>query len=159
MIAGTTDAGICLLEFTDRRAIEAQIASVHHRFDGPVVPGVHPLLKRLNKELTAYFERELHSFTVPLCYPGTEFQVRVWSELLRIPYGETRSYADLARSIGTSGAARAVGRANGQNRIAIVIPCHRVVNADGALGGYGGGLRRKEYLLRLESGARESLGL
>lgn len=157
MIAGATDSGICLLEFTDRRAIEAQLASVQRRFGGPVVPGAHPMLGRLKKELEAYFDGKLRRFSVPLAYPGTEFQVRVWNELLRIPYGETRSYVDLARKLGMPGAARAVGRANGQNRIAIVIPCHRVVNAGGELGGYGGGLRRKEYLLRLEGGARASL--
>jgi AraC family transcriptional regulator of adaptative response/methylated-DNA-[protein]-cysteine methyltransferase len=85
-----------------------------------------------------------------LAYPGTLFQQQVWRQLLTIPYGETRSYEQLAMAVGKPNAARAVGRANGLNRIAIVIPCHRVVNKDGQLGGYGGGLRRKQFLLELE---------
>src|SRR5207237_2748973 len=91
--------------------------------------------------------REFH---VPVTYPGSPFQRAVWEQLLRIPYGETRSYEDVARALGTAAAQRAVGRANGQNRIAILIPCHRVVNKDGRLGGYGGGLWRKQFLLELE---------
>src|SRR5262249_7193303 len=85
-----------------------------------------------------------------LVYPGSPFQRRVWEQLLQIPYGETRSYEDLAIAVGSMGAQRAVGRANGMNRIAIVIPCHRVVNKNGQIGGYGGGLRRKQFLLDLE---------
>jgi AraC family transcriptional regulator of adaptative response/methylated-DNA-[protein]-cysteine methyltransferase len=91
---------------------------------------------------------------VPLVYPGTEFEQRVWNQLLAIPYSETRSYQDLARTLGQPGASRAVGRANGMNRIAILIPCHRVVNHNGELGGYGGGLWRKRTLLELEKGGR-----
>ena len=87
---------------------------------------------------------------MPLVYPGTPFQLRVWEKLLVVPYGETRSYQDLALAIGDPAAVRAVGRANGMNRIAILIPCHRIVNRNGDLGGYGGGLRRKQYLLNLE---------
>src|SRR5439155_7293349 len=89
-------------------------------------------------------------FDVPVVYPGTPFQERVWNELRHIPYGETRSYQELAEDIGTVNGQRAVGHANGLNRIAIVIPCHRVVNKDGQLGGYGGGLWRKRFLLDLE---------
>jgi AraC family transcriptional regulator of adaptative response/methylated-DNA-[protein]-cysteine methyltransferase len=92
----------------------------------------------------------LTHFTVPVVMPGTPFQQRVWSELRRIPYGETRSYEDVARAVGVVSAPRAVGRANGSNRIAIVVPCHRVVNKNGQLGGYGGELWRKEALLRIE---------
>src|SRR5262249_56091927 len=94
-----------------------------------------------------YFAGELRLFSLPLVYPGSPFQVRVWNELLRIPYGKTCSYEELARRIGSSSGQRAVGHANGLNRIAILIPCHRVVNKDGKLGGYGGGLWRKKYLL------------
>ena len=111
----------------------------------------------LKKELDSYFTGELRHFSVPLVYPGSPFQVRVWNELLRIPYGETCSYEELARRVGSSSGQRAVGHANGLNRIAIVIPCHRVVNKDGKLGGYGGGLWRKQYLLDLEKGARRLL--
>ena len=119
----------------------------------PAVPGRNAHLRLLERELHQYFEGTLREFTVPLVLRGTPFQERVWRALLAIPYGTTRSYAEIAERIGSSGAQRAVGTANGRNRIAIVIPCHRVINAGGALGGYGGGLRRKEFLLELERGA------
>lgn len=150
LVAGSTNEGICLLEFSDRRMLEAQFRTIRKLFAIPVVPGSSPHLDRLQKELSQYFDGTLQRFTVPLVYPGTPFQKRVWDQLLTIPYGETCSYQDLARSIANPQGVRAVGRANGLNRIAIVIPCHRVVNKDGKLGGYGGGLRRKEFLLELE---------
>jgi AraC family transcriptional regulator of adaptative response/methylated-DNA-[protein]-cysteine methyltransferase len=157
LVAGATARGVCLLEFTDRRMLEAQMTSLRRRFATPLVPGTNEHLERLGAELESYFSRALREFSVPLCYPGTVFQERVWSALREIPYGETRSYHDLAVAVGNPQAVRAVGRANGLNRIAIVIPCHRVVNKNGDLGGYGGGLRRKEYLLSLErEGAGES---
>lgn len=158
MVAGATEEGVCLLEFNDRRMLETQIATVR-RAVGVVVPGEHRHLARLREELGEYFAGRLRRFTVPLHTPGTEFQRKVWTALLEIPYGETRSYDDLARSLGSPGASRAVGRANGSNRIAIVVPCHRVVNKDGRLGGYGGGLRRKEFLLALERAAAPEAGL
>jgi AraC family transcriptional regulator of adaptative response/methylated-DNA-[protein]-cysteine methyltransferase len=92
-------------------------------------------------------------------YPGTPFQVKVWDALRQIPYGETYSYEKLAWAVGAPGAQRAVGHANGQNRLAILIPCHRVVNKDGRLGGYGGGLWRKQLLLDLERGEQIALAL
>jgi AraC family transcriptional regulator of adaptative response/methylated-DNA-[protein]-cysteine methyltransferase len=150
LVAGATADGICLLEFTDRRMFEAQLAILRKRFTMPLVPGTNTHLEQLETELEGYFADSLRGFSVPLVYPGTPFQERVWNALLAIPYGETRSYHDLARAVGNPKAVRAVGRANGLNRIAIVIPCHRVVNKNGELGGYGGGLRRKEYLLALE---------
>lgn len=101
-------------------------------------------------QLAAYFAGELTSFDIPLDPVGTEFQRRVWNGLRAIPFGQTRSYAQLAASIGNARACRAVGLANGRNPIAIVIPCHRVIAADGTLGGYGGGLARKTFLLELE---------
>ncbi len=153
LIAGATGDGVCLLEFTDRRMLEAQLVTVRKVFGCPVLPGKAEALVALESELAAYFQGTLHRFTVPLCYPGTEFQRVVWDELQRIPFGETRSYEDLAVAIGRPNAQRAVGRANGLNRIAILIPCHRVVNKDGGLGGYGGGLRRKQFLLDLERSA------
>ncbi len=150
LIAGADADGICLLEFTDRRMLAAQLDSVRRYFEMPLVPGRTPHLEQLEAELAEYFEEKRQQFSVPLIYPGSDFQCRVWEELLRIPYGETRSYDDIAKAVGVPNACRAVGRANGMNRIAIVIPCHRVVNKDGRMGGYGGGLRRKEFLLRLE---------
>jgi len=101
-------------------------------------------------QLNAYFAGELIDFDVELDLRGTEFQQRVWKALLTIPYGETRSYGEIAEQIGAPGAARAVGLANGHNRIAIIVPCHRVIGASGRLTGYGGGLERKQSLLELE---------
>ena len=150
MIAGATDEGICLLEFTERRMIEKQFDTIRRRFGSPLIPGENAHLTKLKRELAEYFAAERRDFTVPLVYPGTPFEEKVWNALLAIPCGETRSYQDLARALGRPGAARAVGRANGMNRIAIVIPCHRVINQDGKLCGYGGGLWRKRLLLELE---------
>jgi AraC family transcriptional regulator of adaptative response/methylated-DNA-[protein]-cysteine methyltransferase len=151
LVAGGTEEGICLLEFTDRRMLEAQFATVRKLFGAPVLPGSNNHLETLKLELESYFAGSLRAFTVPLVYPGSAFQRRVWEQLLAIPYGRTRSYEQVAVAIGQPKAVRAVGRANGLNRIAILIPCHRVLNKDGKLGGYGGGLRRKQYLLDLES--------
>jgi AraC family transcriptional regulator of adaptative response/methylated-DNA-[protein]-cysteine methyltransferase len=123
-------------------------------FGGTIVPGSNQHLELLEHELGDYFAGTLTKFSVPLVYPGSPFQRRVWRELLNIPHGETRSYEDIAAAIGKPKAVRAVGHANGLNRIAIVIPCHRVINKDGKLGGYGGGLRRKEFLLALERSSR-----
>jgi AraC family transcriptional regulator of adaptative response/methylated-DNA-[protein]-cysteine methyltransferase len=158
LVAGATDRGVCLLEFSDRRMLEAQLESVRQRL-GPVLPGSHRLLDQLRSELAEYFTGARRDFTVPLVYPGTPFQVKVWDALLRIPYGETYSYEKLAWSVGAPGAQRAVGHANGLNRLAILIPCHRVVNKDGKLGGYGGGLWRKQLLLDLERGEQTALAL
>jgi AraC family transcriptional regulator of adaptative response/methylated-DNA-[protein]-cysteine methyltransferase len=157
MIAGATEDGVCLLEFTDRRMLEAQFETVRRRFGGPAVMGTNAHLEKLQEELAGYFTGAVRDFTVPLVYPGTPFQQKVWSNLLRIPYGETRSYQDLAAAVGDVAAVRAVGRANGLNRIGILIPCHRVINKNGDLGGYGGGLRRKQYLLNLEQGGFKQL--
>ena len=150
MVAGAAAAGICLLEFTDRRMLEAQFDRIRRHFTMPMIPGDCDLLRQLKTELDEYFAGRRREFTVPLVYPATEFERRVWEQLLGIPCGETRSYQDIARALGNPDASRAVGRANGMNRIAILIPCHRVVNQNGELGGYGGGLWRKRILLELE---------
>ena len=158
LVAGATAEGVCLLEFTDRRMLETQFATVRKLFKCPAVPGMNKHLEQLKDELAQYFAGALRNFAVPVVYPGTTFQQRVWDELLQIPYGETRSYEDLAVTVGTPGAQRAVGRTNGLNRIAIVIPCHRVVNKNGQLGGYGGGLHRKRYLLEMEQSSAKGNG-
>jgi AraC family transcriptional regulator of adaptative response/methylated-DNA-[protein]-cysteine methyltransferase len=150
LVAGANSEGICLLEFTDRRMLETQFKTIRKRFGVAILPGSNAHLKQLDDELKRYFAGTLRKFTVKLTYPGTPFQENVWNELLTIPYGVTRSYQEMAKAVGTPKAVRAVGTANGKNRIAIVIPCHRVVNKSGKLGGYGGGLRRKEFLLKLE---------
>ena len=150
MLAGATDDGICLLEFVDRRMIETQLVRLQKLLGENLVPGTRKHFDRLAAELHRYFAGELHRFESPLDMRGTEFQRKVWSALLTIPYGQTRSYSEQARLLGAPSAVRAVARANGDNRIAIVIPCHRVVGSDGSLTGYGGGLWRKRWLLDLE---------
>ena len=150
MIAGATDEGLCLLEFADRRMLEAQLKRLQGLLKRPLVPGDHRHLKQTREELDRYFAGRLQTFTVPLVFRGTPFEERAWRELIRIPYGKTISYAQLADRVKSPGAQRAVGRANGMNRISIIIPCHRVVNSNGQLGGYGGGLWRKHWLLALE---------
>jgi AraC family transcriptional regulator of adaptative response/methylated-DNA-[protein]-cysteine methyltransferase len=151
MVAGATAEGICLLEFTDRRALERELAGLRRLLGLPVVAGETPLIRRLRAELADYFRGERRDFTVPPVLTGAPFEREVWSELLKIPWGETRSYEELAAAIGRPSACRAVGSANGRNRIAILVPCHRVVRKDGTLGGYGGGLWRKQRLLEIES--------
>ncbi len=151
MIAGATDEGVCLLEFAERRMLETQLRRLARQAKAGFVPGSNEMLSRLDQELRDYFEGRLREFRVPLVIGGTEFQRRVWELLRTIPYGETRTYGEQAAAIGQPRAVRAVGRANGDNRIAIVIPCHRVVGGDGRLTGYGGGLRRKRALLEHES--------
>lgn len=153
MLAAATDAGLCLLEFTDRRMLPVQLATVRRRI-GPTEPGNHPYLDTLQAELDAYFSGELRDFSLPIDAPGSAFQRRVWSELRAIPYAGTTSYGELAARVDAPAASRAVGRANGSNRIAIVIPCHRVINKGGGLGGYGGGVWRKQRLLTLEGADR-----
>jgi AraC family transcriptional regulator of adaptative response/methylated-DNA-[protein]-cysteine methyltransferase len=152
LLIGATHDALCLLEFTDPQKLQAQIGRLRRRFECEIVPGDNPHLARLRHELDDYFAGRLERFTVPLAAPGTPFQEKVWAALLRIPYGQTVSYEELARQVGAPGAQRAVGTANGMNRIAIVIPCHRVINKNGRLGGYGGSLWRKEMLLQLEQG-------
>lgn len=132
---------------------------------GPTVPGAlgrplgarddaDPLLRTALAQLSAYFARELEIFDLPLAPRGTPFQLRVWEQLSLIPYGETASYGEIARRLGmTNAASRAVGLANGRNPIPMVVPCHRVIGADGTLTGYAGGLERKQVLLGLEQKA------
>ena len=155
LLAAATARAVVLLEFTERRMLETQFDILRRRFKAPIVPGDNPHLAKLRQELVEYFDGRRKSFSVPLNYPGTPFQQKVWDELLKIPYGETRSYEDIARAVGSTSAVRAVGQTNGLNRICVVIPCHRVVNKDGKLGGYGGGLWRKQALLTLEQGQRQ----
>lgn len=152
MFAGATDRGLCFLEFADRPALLTQTATVARVFGGShtFVPGETDVLRALKAQLGAYFAGTSFRFDVPLVVRGTEFQETVWRSLREIPAGQTRSYQDIARQIGRPGAVRAVGQANGANRIAILIPCHRVIDASGRLHGYGGGLWRKRYLLDLE---------
>lgn len=166
MLAGASNEGVCLLEFIDRRAIEAQVTTLRRRLAAAndrsiaIIPDLpHSLdpssldhspsshLSTLTTQLADYFAGTRTTFTVPLHIPGTDFQQQVWRMLRDIPCGQVRSYAQQAAAIGRPTATRAVARANGDNRIAIVIPCHRVIGADGTLTGYGGQLWRKQWLL------------
>src|SRR5262249_10186728 len=119
----------------------------------------NPMLVEAARQLRAYFARELRDFDMPLDMQGTAFQQRVWKELLKIPYGETRSYLQVAVAAGARHAVRAVGAANGSNPVPIVVPCHRVIGSDGKLTGYGGGLPLKKRLLELEGALSMALGL
>jgi AraC family transcriptional regulator of adaptative response/methylated-DNA-[protein]-cysteine methyltransferase len=150
MLAGTTEEGICLLEFVDRRMLETQIKRLKKYLKAEFVPGQNKHFDALDKQLKEYFDGKRKDFDLPLILDGTEFQQKVWKELRRIPYGKTRSYQEQAIALGNPKAIRAVAKANGDNRIAIIIPCHRVIGKDGQLVGYGGGMWRKQFLLNLE---------
>ncbi|MFC4033725.1 methylated-DNA--[protein]-cysteine S-methyltransferase [Streptomyces polygonati] len=144
------DGALAGLYMTDHR----------HRPDletfGPyVAPGELPLFADVSEQLAAYFAGDRTTFDLRLTFAGTPFQQRVWSALSDIPYGETVSYGELAQILGQPGASRAVGLANGKNPISIIVPCHRVIGANGSLTGYGGGLHRKEWLLGFERGSTQ----
>jgi AraC family transcriptional regulator of adaptative response/methylated-DNA-[protein]-cysteine methyltransferase len=147
MIAVSDDEGLRLLEFTDRRATERELSSLRKRLGTNIVPGEHLHLRAVRQQLADYFSGKNLEFDIPLAPVGSTFQLRAWRILQSIPVGETRSYSWMAKRLGDENARRAVGRANGTNMICIVIPCHRVIRADGTLCGYGGGLWRKKWLL------------
>ena len=150
MIAVANESGLCLLEFGDRRMLESEFSDLQKRLGAVLLPGKNEFTEAAILQLLEYFAGERKTFSVPLHAPGTAFQQRVWAALREIPYGETRSYGEIAAAMSNPGAVRAVGTANGMNRIAIMIPCHRVIGADGTLTGYGGGLWRKDWLLKHE---------
>lgn len=147
MVAVADDKGLRLLEFADRRALETELKILRQRMKTNVVPGEHRYLKMTRVQLARYFSGKNLEFDIPLAPIGSEFQLRAWKVLRSIPVAETRSYSWMAERLGIPGARRAVGRANGTNMIPIIIPCHRVIRADGSLCGYGGGLWRKKWLL------------
>ncbi|AYA36046.1 methylated-DNA--[protein]-cysteine S-methyltransferase [Hymenobacter oligotrophus] len=150
MIACAVEEGVCLLEFTDRKMLETELKALTKLLNASVVQGPNPHFPVLRAELEEYFAGQRRTFSVPLYAPGTPFQQRVWEQLQTIGYGSTRSYQQQANALEQPGAVRAVAAANGMNRISILIPCHRVIGADGKLTGYGGGLWRKKWLLELE---------
>ncbi len=150
MVAIADDAGLRLLEFADRRALEREIGILRTRLRASVVPGAHPYLTQIRTELAEYFAGKRLNFSVPLAPVGSPFQQRTWDVLQTIPPAETRSYGWMAEQLKAPGAQRAVGRANGTNMLCLIIPCHRVIRADGTLCGYGGGLWRKRWLLEHE---------
>ena len=147
MIAGAVEEGICLLEFSDRRMLKAEYRDLARYLNTTIEEGDHKHFKILIKQLKEYFEGSRKEFSLPLVTPGTDFQQAVWKELTNIPFGSTRSYLEQSVAMGKPGSIRAVANANGMNRISIIIPCHRVIGSDGNLTGYGGGLKRKKWLL------------
>jgi AraC family transcriptional regulator, regulatory protein of adaptative response / methylated-DNA-[protein]-cysteine methyltransferase len=150
MLACATHQGICLLEFTDRKMLETQLKSISKRLNATVVQGNNAHFETLTVQLHEYFSGNRQIFSIPLLTPGTDFQKTVWTALLQIPFGQTKSYKEQAAAIENPKSVRAVANANGMNRISILIPCHRVIGSDGELTGYGGGIWRKKYLLDLE---------
>ena len=151
MNAGAIERGICFLDFADPAVLAIQVARLQKSFKAELQHGKNSHLTELKKQLVEYFRGKRELFDVPLVLSGTEFQNKVWKELQNIPYGTTRTYKQQADKIGNPNAVRAVATANGNNRMAILIPCHRVIASNGELAGYAGGLWRKEFLLDLES--------
>ncbi|MDR2928345.1 MAG: methylated-DNA--[protein]-cysteine S-methyltransferase [Cytophagaceae bacterium] len=152
MVACATQQGLCMLEFTDRKKIDWQIVSLKTILqNNNIVEDETPILTALKCEMAEYFAGKRQQFSVPLHFAGTNFQKKVWTALLQIPFGETTSYMQLAETIGDGAKyVRAVANANAANKIAIVVPCHRVIGSDGSLTGYAGGLHRKNWLLNHE---------
>ena len=150
MIAGATGKGVCMLDFADYKLLDLELRQLESTFKAPLVLGSNPHLDTLLSQLKEYYKGERRDFDIPLDLAGTEFQKQVWLSLLKIPYGHTTSYAKQAELIGRPTAVRAVANANGKNKIVIVLPCHRIIGADGTLTGYGGGIWRKKKLLALE---------
>ncbi len=151
MLAIADDSCLYLLEFVNRRALEREVERLRKRLKAAVVPGSNAILDQISTEITAYFDGSLTRFKTPIRWFGSEFQQQLWSALIDIPYGSTTSYGALAKQIGRPDAVRAVGSANGHNQFSIIVPCHRVIAADGSLTGYGGGLDRKAWLIRHEN--------
>ena len=147
MVAAGDAEAVVLLEFWDRRMLETQFKALERRIGAVFFPGENEPLRQIRGEAERFFRGELRAFATPLLLPGSEHQRRVWTALRSIPYGKTASYGEIARRLGKPSATRAVARAVGENRLAMVVPCHRVVGADGRLTGYGGGLWRKRWLL------------
>lgn len=150
MVAAATDRTLLLLEFVDRRMLPGQFKRLQRSLGCVFVPGENPVFAQARKQLEEYFAGARNTFDIPYETHGTDFQRQVWDALVSIPSGETRSYADIARQVGRPASVRAVARANGDNCLAILVPCHRVIGSDGSLTGYGGGLWRKQRLLDLE---------
>ncbi len=147
MLAIADVEALYLLEFVERRGLEREIERLRIKMKVAIIPGSTKIIQSITAELKAYFSGTLQHFATPPHLLGSPFQQQVWQELQRIPYGETRSYAKQAQSLGKPSAYRAVANANGANQLAIIIPCHRIINSNGELGGYGGGVNRKKWLI------------
>ncbi len=150
MFICATDKGVCLIEFVDRRMLETEFKDLQEQLDAKILIGENEHIKEAKTQLFEYFEGARKIFKLSLDCPGTEFQQKVWEGLEKIKYGSTASYLEQATKLNKPKAVRAVASANGFNRVAIVVPCHRVIGSDGKLTGYGGGLERKRWLLNHE---------
>lgn len=153
IFAGGTDRGIFFLEFIDEKNRENQVEKLEKIFCNKLVYGSCMYFVALANQLDEYFDGNRKRFDIPLVFQGTDFQIATWNALNDIPYGETRYYQEQAIAVGNHKAVRAVANANRNNRISIIIPCHRVIGKDGSMTGYAGGIWRKEFLLKLENGA------
>lgn len=151
MIAIANETHLYLLEFVDRRGMEREVERLRQRTKSAIIPGITPAISSIEQELKDYFDGTLHVFKTPLFLLGSPFQKQVWQALLTIPYGQTKSYKKQAETIGRATACRAVANANGANQLAIIIPCHRIITSQGKLGGYGGGIARKKWLIEHEA--------
>lgn len=150
MIAIADDQALYLLEFTSSKTVARKIKQLTALHKQPIPDGITEPIISIQKEIALYFEGKLTQFSTPFHLTGTSFQRSVWQHLIQIPYGTTSTYSLIAQAIGNSLASRAVANANAANRLAIIIPCHRVINNDGGLGGYAGGIETKQSLLNLE---------
>lgn len=164
MLAIASDRGLCLLDFAEQKSLQRHTAQVRQAHGGVEGASATPataataataVLHATQLQLAQYFAGQRQAFDVPLDWVGTDFQVRVWQTLLRIPFGQTCSYAQQSEALGQPRAVRAVANANGQNKISIIVPCHRVVGSNGTLTGYAGGLPRKQALIALEAGQQD----
>lgn len=151
MIAGATDEGICLFDFEFRKMMPAIRKRISSFLQDDFAEGEHELIEQLQQQVNEYFKGDRQQFDLPLLLTGTAFQQKVWKALHTIPYGGTRSYMQQTKVLGDEKAIRAVARANGENCLAIIVPCHRVVGSDGSLTGYAGGLKAKRWLLEHEA--------
>jgi AraC family transcriptional regulator of adaptative response/methylated-DNA-[protein]-cysteine methyltransferase len=150
MLAIGDDHSLYLLEFMDRKGLDREVEQLHRATNSAILPGEAATLHAIQQELARYFEGELELFSTPIALWGTVFQQRVWQQLCTIPYGQTIAYRELAQALGSPTACRAVAGANSCNHLALIVPCHRVINSSGALGGYAAGADRKEWLLAHE---------
>ena len=150
MIIGSVDEGICMCEFSDKNTLETELNDLKRYLKQEIIERENDHTINLRFQIDEYFAGIRKSFDIPLVMYGTEFQKKVWNELLNIPYGTTISYRQQAIALNNPLSIRAVAKANGMNRIAIIIPCHRVIGSNGSLTGYAGGLHRKKWLLEHE---------
>ena len=150
MFVCATDKGLCLLEFVDRKMLETEFRDLQKRLNAVILSGENDHIRNTRQQLEEYFAGTRTSFSIAIDAPGTDFQKEVWQTITKIPYGKTVSYQEESNLLGKPNAIRAVARANGMNRISIIIPCHRIIGKDGSLTGYGGGLERKRWLLEHE---------